>query len=97
MHYIPRLPCKLPWYYIVLDMLMFSIDVHITDNVHWRIHTLFRLNPEIHHDENEQYSKFYEGTSQFDYDQAIHVMTHGSSVTVEELLNHFFPNGKCLW
>ncbi len=28
------LSCKLPWYYFVLYMLMISIDVHITDNVH---------------------------------------------------------------
>ena len=48
-------------------MLMFSIDVHITDNVHGRIHTLIRLNQEIHQDENEQYPKNYEGTSKFDY------------------------------
>ena len=41
MHYIPRLPCKLPLYYFVLDMLMFSIDVHITENNHGLIHTIF--------------------------------------------------------
>jgi hypothetical protein len=97
MHYIPGLPCKLPLYYLVLDMLMLIIDVHITENVHGRIHTFFRLNQEIHQDVNEQYPKFYEGTSKFDYDQAIHVMTHGNSVTVKELCNHHFPSGKCLW
>jgi hypothetical protein len=66
-------------------MLMFSIDVHITDNIHGCIHTFFRLNQEIHQDENEQYPKFYEGTSKFDYNLAIHVMTHGNSIMVEEL------------
>jgi hypothetical protein len=76
-------------------MSMFSIDVHITDNVHGRIQTLFRLNQEIHQDENEQYPKNYEGTSKFDYNQAIHVMTHDNSVTVKEPCNHFFPCGKC--
>ncbi len=78
-------------------MLMFSIDFHITDNVHWCIHTLFGLNQEIHHNENEQYPKFYEGTILFDYDQAIHVMRYGNSVTVKELRNHFAPSGKFPW
>jgi hypothetical protein len=76
---------------------MFLINVLTTDNVHGHIQTIFRLNQEIHHDENEQYPKFYEGTSKFDYEQAIHVMTCGNSVTVEELHNHFFPSGKCPW
>ncbi len=76
---------------------MFSIDVPMTDYVHGRIHTLCRLNEEIHHNENEQYPKFYEGTSKFDYNQAIHVMTHCNSVTVEELRSHFFPSGKYPW
>jgi hypothetical protein len=71
-------------------MLMFSIDVGC-------IHTLFRLNQEIHHNENEQYPKFYEGTSKLDYNQAIYVVTHGDSVTIKELPNHFFPSSKCPW
>jgi hypothetical protein len=68
---------------------MFSIHVHTTENVHGRIHTIFRLNQKIHQDKNEQYPDFYEGTSKFDYNQAIHVMTCGNSVTVEELHDHF--------
>jgi hypothetical protein len=74
---------------------MFLIDVHTTDNVIGHIHKLFRLNQEIHHNENEQYPKFYEGTRKFDYNQAIHVMKCGNSITVEEPRNHFFPSGKC--
>jgi hypothetical protein len=62
---------------------MFTTDVHINENVHGRIHTLFRLNQEIHQDVNEQYQKFNEGTSKFDYNQAIHVMTHDNSVAVK--------------
>jgi hypothetical protein len=76
---------------------MFLIHVHMTENIHGHIHTIFRLNQEIHQDKNEQYPKFYEGTSKFDYDQAIHVMTCGNSVTVEELHDHFFHSGKCPW
>jgi hypothetical protein len=68
---------------------MFLIHVHMTENVHGRIHTIFRLNQEIHQAENEQYPKFYEGTSKFDYNQAIHVMRCGNSVMVEELHDHF--------
>jgi hypothetical protein len=78
-------------------MLMFTIDVHITDNVHGCIHPFFRLNQEIYQDVNEQYQKFYEGISNYEYDQAIHVMTHGNSVTVKKLRNHFFPSGKYPW
>jgi hypothetical protein len=52
------------------------------------------LNQEIHQDKNEQYPKFYEGTNKFDYDQAIHVMTYGNSVMVEELHDHFSHSGK---
>jgi hypothetical protein len=73
---------------------MFSIHVHRTENDHGRIHIIFRLNQEIHHAENEQYPKFYEGTSKFDYDQAIHVMTCGDSVKIEELHDHFFHSGN---
>jgi hypothetical protein len=76
---------------------MFSRHVHTTENVHGRIHIIFRLNQEIHHAENEQYPIFYEGTSKFDYDQAIHVMTCGNSVTIKELHDHFFTFGKHLW
>jgi hypothetical protein len=50
---------------------MFLIDAHTTDNVHGHIHTIFRLNQEIHHNENEQYPKFYVRTSKFDYDAEI--------------------------
>jgi hypothetical protein len=78
-------------------MLMFTIDVQTTENVHGLIHTFFRLNQEIHQDVNEQYPKFYEGTSKFDYNQAIHIMTHGNSVTVKELRNNYFPSGKGPW
>ncbi len=72
---------------------MFSIHVHMTENVHRHIHTIFRLNHEIH----QQYPKFYEGTNKFDYYQAIHVMTCDHSVTIEELHDHFFYCGKCPW
>ncbi len=51
----------------------------------------------MHHNENGQCPNFYEGPSLFDYDQAIHVMRHGNSVTVKELRNHFFPSGKFPW
>ncbi len=51
----------------------------------------------IHQAKNEQYPKFYEGTSQFDYNQAIHVMTCGNSAMVEELHDHFFHSGKRPW
>ena len=83
--------------YHVIFLLIFSIHVYITENVHGRIHTIIRLNQEIHHAENEQYPKFYEGTSKFDYDQAIHVMTCGDSVKIEELHDHFFNCGKSPW
>ena len=76
---------------------MFSIHVHMTENVHGHIHTIFRLNQEIHRAKNEQYQKFHEGTSKFDYNQAIHVMTCGNSVTIEELHDHFFNCGKSPW
>jgi hypothetical protein len=76
---------------------MFSIHVHTTENVRGRIHTIFRLNHKNHHAKNEQYPKFYEGTSKFDYNRAIHVMTRGNSVTIEELHDHFFYCGKCPW
>jgi hypothetical protein len=69
----------------------------MTENVHGHIHILFRLNQEIHHAKNEQYPIFYEGTSKFDYNQAINVMTCGNSVTIEELHDHFFYCGKCPW
>jgi hypothetical protein len=38
-----------------------------------------------------------DGTSKFDYNQAIHMMTCGNSVTVKELHDHFFHSGKRLW
>jgi hypothetical protein len=76
---------------------MFSIHVHTTENVHGHFHTIYRLNQEIHQSENEQYPKIYEGTSKFDYNQAIYVMTCGNSVMVEELNDHFFHCGKCPW
>jgi hypothetical protein len=71
----PKIPCKLPCCFCVIHNLMFSIHVHTTENVHGHIHTIFSLNQEIHQAKNEQYSKFYERTSKFDYNQAIHVMT----------------------
>jgi hypothetical protein len=77
--------------------LMFLIHVHMTENDHGRIHAIFRLNQEIHQDKNEQYPNFYEGTSKFNYDQAIHVMTCGNSITLEELHDHFFHSGKHPW
>jgi hypothetical protein len=76
---------------------MFLIHVHTTENVHSRLHPIIRLNQEIHQDKNEQYPKFYERKSKFDYDQAIHMMTCGNSVTEEELHDHFFHCGKRLW
>ncbi len=69
---------------------MFSRHVHMTENFHGCIHIIFSLNQEIHHAKNEQNPIFYEGTSKFDYNQAIHVMTCGNSVTIEELHDHFF-------
>jgi hypothetical protein len=54
---------------------MFSSHFHMTEYVHGCIHTVFKLNQEILYAENEQYTKFHEGTSKFDYDQAFHVMT----------------------
>jgi hypothetical protein len=80
---------------LYIDKLMFSIDVHTTDNFIGCIHTFFRLNQKIHHNEHEQYPKFFEGTSKFGYNQAIHVMKCGNSVTVKELRNPLFPRGKC--
>ncbi len=62
----------------------------MTENVHGRFHTIFRLNQEICHAKNEQYPKFYERTSKFDCNQAIHVMTCGNSITTEELHDQFF-------
>jgi hypothetical protein len=76
---------------------MFSRHVHTTENVHGCIHIIFRLNQEIHHARNEQHSIFYERTRKFDYNQAIHVMTHGNSVMIEELHDHFFYCGKHPW
>ncbi len=56
-----------------------------------------RLNQEIHDSVNEQYPIFFEGTSTFDHDQAIHVMSCDIAVTIEELHEYFYKCGKSPW
>ncbi len=75
-----KISCNLPCYFCVIHYLMFSRHVNMAENVHGCVHILFRLNQENHHAKNEQYPIFYEGTSKFDCDQAIYVMTCGNSV-----------------
>jgi hypothetical protein len=54
----PMFPCKLPCNFCVKHNLMFSIHVHMTENVHGRIHPIFRLNQEIHQDKMSNIQNF---------------------------------------